>query len=171
MEPQDLFDVQGFVWVALGGNERERPTAGTDDTTPIWLVTSLWGSEDGTEGFIERGEWSLLYDSDSANNRRVREMQVGDGTFLKDFIPRATDLPFDAGGGVVTANRIRAAGTITEASQDGLRVGVDWERLNPTRDWYFYTSNHAVWRLKSPGGGRPWADQLRAFLIDGVEQD
>lgn len=166
-EPQDLFDVQGFVWVALGGNERS--AAATNDV-PIWLVTSLWGDEDGTDRFIARGDWSLLTDTDSSNNRRVREMQVGDRIFLKDFIPRAADLPFDAGGGVVTANRIRAVGTISEKSTDGLRVGVDWEAMEP-RTWYFYTNNQAVWRLKDPSENHPSADQLRAFLIDGVDQD
>ena len=166
--PQDLFDVQGFVWVALGGNERVNVAA---DHTPIWLVTSLWGDEDGTNRFVERGEWSLLYDNDSANNRRVREMQVGDRIFLKDFVPRAVEPPFDAGGGIVTANRFRAGGTITEASKDGLRVGVAWDDTFTPRTWYFYTSNHAVWRLKDPSENRPSADMLRAFLLDGVPQD
>ncbi|PZU15867.1 MAG: hypothetical protein DI591_07690 [Citromicrobium sp.] len=167
-EPQDLFDVQGFVWVALGGNERVNVAA---DDTPIWLVTSLWGEEDGTDRFVERGEWSLVYDNDSANNRRVREMQVGDRIFLKDFVPRANDLPFDAGGGIVTANRFRAGGTITEASEDGLRVGVAWDDTFTPRTWYFYTSNHAVWRLKGPSENRPSADMLRAFLLDDLPQD
>lgn len=62
--PRDLFDAQGFIWVALD----ERLDSGDDDVdpTPIWLVTSLWGNEDGVERFIELGEWSLVYDNDSA---------------------------------------------------------------------------------------------------------
>ncbi len=170
-QPRDLFDVQGFIWVALDERlDSEAPGDGLDPI-PVWLVTSLWGDEEGTQRFIERGEWSLLSDSESANNRRVREMRVGDRIFLKDFIPRATDLPFDAGGGVVTANRISAAGTVTEASEDGLRVGVEWEPLSEPRTWYLYTNNNAVWRLKDPTEQHPYADRLRRFLLDGGEQD
>lgn len=169
-QPRDLFDVQGFIWVAL--DERFDDVQEDElDPIPVWLVTSLWGDEDGTQRFIERGEWSLLHDNGSANNRRVREMQVGDRIFLKDFVPRATDLPFDAGGGLVTANRIRAAGVITEVSTDGLRVGVEWEPLAEPRTWYLYTNNNAVWRLKDPAEQHPSADRLRRFLLNSEEQD
>lgn len=146
--------------------------SGTDelDPVPVWLVTSLWGEEDGLPRFLERSEWSLLTDTGSANNRRVREMEVGDSIFLKDFVPRAYDLPFDAGGGIVTANRYRAEGTITEASEDGLRVGVEWQEWDEPRTWYFYTSNHAVWHLRPPGESQ-YADRLRRFLLDREAQE
>ncbi|WP_422357006.1 AAA family ATPase [Qipengyuania flava] len=144
----------------------------TGSATPsVWLVTSLWGESDGTDGFIERGEWSLLTDTASDNNRRVKEMQVGDRIFLKDYIPRAANLPFDANAGIVTAHRIRAAGTVSEASDDGLRVGVKWDADFEPRIWYFYTNNSAVWRLKDPSENHPSADRLRAFLLEGVDQD
>ncbi|WDA41423.1 AAA family ATPase [Erythrobacter sp. BLCC-B19] len=163
--PQDMFDVQGFIWV-VGNPDAPREL----DPVPTWLVTSLWGQEDGLPRFVERGEWSLLTDTGSANNRRVREMQVGDRIFLKDFVPRARDLPFDAGTGIVTALRFRAEGTITEVSDDGLRVGVDWQAWPEPRTWFFYTNNDAVWRLRDPGDS-VYADQLRRFLLDGEPQD
>lgn len=163
--PQDMFDVQGFIWVAAN------PDAPRElDPVPVWMVTSLWGQEDGLPRFIERREWSLLTDTGSANNRRVREMQVGDRIFLKDFLPRARDLPFDAGTGIVTALRFRAEGTITEVSEDGLRVGVDWQAWPEPRTWFFYTNNDAVWRLREPGDS-VYADQLRRFLLEGEPQD
>ncbi|ABD24798.1 McrBC 5-methylcytosine restriction system component-like protein [Novosphingobium aromaticivorans DSM 12444] len=96
--PHDLFDVQGFIWV-VGNPDSPREL----DPVPVWMVTSLWGQEDGLPRFVERAEWSLLTDTGSANNRRVREMQVGDRIFLKDFVPRARDLPFDAGTGIMAA--------------------------------------------------------------------
>lgn len=163
--PQDMFDVQGFIWV-VGNPDAPREL----DPVPVWMVTSLWGQEDGVSHFIERGEWSLLIDTGSANNRRVREMQVGDRIFLKDFVPRARELPFDAGTGIVTALRFRAEGTITEVSEDGLRVGVDWQAWDEPRTWFFYTNNDAVWRLRDPGDN-VYADQLRRFLLDGEPQD
>ncbi|GMN03902.1 AAA family ATPase [Erythrobacter sp. MTPC3] len=148
----------------------DKSGTGELDPVPIWLVTSLWGQEDGVPRFLERGEWSLLTDTGSANNRRVREMQIGDRIFLKDFVPRATELPFDAKGGIVTANRFRAEGIITEMSEDGLRVGVEWQEWDEPRTWYFYTSNHAVWRLRDPSE-KESADRLRRYLLDGEEQD
>ena len=163
--PQDMFDVQGFIWV-VGNPDAPREL----DPVPVWMVTSLWGQEDGLPRFIERGEWSLLTDTGSANNRRVREMQVGDRIFLKDFVPRARDLPFDAGTGIVTALRFRAEGTITEVSEDGHRVGVDWQAWDEPRTWFFYTNNDAVWRLRDLGDS-VYADQLRRFLLDGEPQD
>lgn len=146
------------------------PAQSNLDPVPVWMVTSLRGQEDGLPRFVERGEWSLLTDTGSANNRRVREMQVGDRILLKDFVPRALDLPFDAQGAIVTANRFRAEGTITEASEDGLRVGVEWRVWDEPRTWYLYTSVHAVWRLRDPGESEA-ADRLRRFLLNGEPQD
>lgn len=165
--PRDLWDVQGFIWVACGKTDKSKKDL---DPTPVWLVTSLWGQEDGLPRFIERDEWSLLTDTGSDNNRRVREMRVGDHIFLKDFVPKATDLPFDANGGIVTANRFRARGTIVQESDDGLRVGVEWEEFDEPRSWYFFTSPLAVWRLLDPGE-KPSADRLRRFLLEDEPQD
>ncbi|MEW4448734.1 AAA family ATPase [Qipengyuania sp. JC766] len=168
--PRDLWDVQAFLSETCQSALENTMVGNELDPVPVWLVTSLWGEEDGLPRFIARGEWSLLTDTGSANNRRVREMHVGDRIFLKDFMPRATDLSFDAGGGIVTANRFRAEGTITDVSDDGLRVGVEWQEWEEPRTWYFYTSNHAVWRLRDPGE-KESADRLRRFLLNYEEQD
>ncbi len=165
--PRDMWDVQGFVWVTC---KEKLDVIRELDAVPVWMVTSLWGREDGLPRFVERNEWSLLTDTGSPNNRRVREMQVGDRIFLKDFVPRARDLPFDAEGRIVTAHRFRAEGTVTEVSNDGLRVGVDWQAWDEPRMWFFYTNNDAVWRLRDPGEDK-YADRLRRFLLLGEPQD
>lgn len=165
--PRDLWDVQGFIWVTCRG--RLDNAVGADPVT-VWMVTSLWGQTNGLARFVERGEWSLLTDVGNANNRRVREMQVGDRIFLKDYLPRARDFPFTADGEFVTAHRFTAEGTITEASEDGMRVGVDWHAWDTPRTWYFYTNNDAVWRLLDQGKDE-CADRLRRFLLKGEAQD
>lgn len=170
-QPADLFDVQGFLWVSLASaKEWGEDGQAEDPAIPVWLVTARWGNEDGFDRFIRNGEWSLLTDSGSNNNRRVREMAPGDRIVLRDYIPQATDLPFDANGKRVTAMRLRAIGTITENREDGLSVAVDWEPWQEPRTWYFYTHNEPVWRLLNPGE-RPSADRLRRFILDGEPQD
>ncbi len=140
------------------------------DDTPIWLVTSRWGDADGCARFIERGEWSLQTDIASDNNRRVREMQPGDLIVLRDFFTQTQDLPFDNNGKRITANRIRAIGTVMENPGNGLSVSVDWSPPIEPRTWYFYTNNDAVWRLHNPGKSE-FADRLRRFIVENEPQD
>lgn len=143
----------------------------TKQPTPVWIVTARWGAEDGVQRFVDRGEWSLLTDTGSANNDRMRQMQPGDRIVMRDYFHQSQGLPFEANGARISAIRIRAMGTVTEQRGDGLSVGVDWETPLPEpRVWYFYTQNDPVWWLKEPGES-PLADRLRAFLLDGAEQD
>jgi len=160
-------DARQGLWPDEGVNEIETAL----DPTPIWIVTARWGEEDGLQRFVDRGEWSLLTDTDSPNNRRVRDMQPGDRIVLRDYFHQTQDLPFDANGQRISAIRIRAMGTVTEQHDNGLSVGVAWdEPLAEPRTWYFYTQNDPVWWLKEPGQS-PLADRLRAFLLNGAEQD
>jgi 5-methylcytosine-specific restriction protein B len=63
---------------------------------------------------------------------------------------------------------IKAIGTITENLNDGKRVRVDWKKVDPSREWYFYTHRGTVWRVL-PG---EWTtDGLIAFAFDGQAQD
>jgi len=63
---------------------------------------------------------------------------------------------------------IKAVGTITENLNDGKRVKVDWAKVEPVREWYFYTHRATIW-LVLPG---EWMnDALIAFAFDGKPQD
>jgi 5-methylcytosine-specific restriction protein B len=63
---------------------------------------------------------------------------------------------------------IKAVGTITENLNDGKRVKVDWAKVEPVREWYFYTHRATIWRVL-PG---EWMnDALIAFAFDGKPQD
>jgi hypothetical protein len=160
-------DVREGLWPDEGIREVENEL----DATPVWIVTALWGREDGVQRFVDRGEWSLLTDTGSANNQRMRQMQLGDRIVMRDYFHQSRDLPFEANGARVSAIRVRAIGTVTEQRDDGLSVGVHWETPLPEpRVWYFYTQNDPVWWLKEPGSD-PLADHLRAFILHGEKQD
>ena len=63
---------------------------------------------------------------------------------------------------------IKAVGTITENLNDGKRVKVDWAKVEPVREWYFYTHRATIWRVL-PG---EWMnDALIAFAFDDKPQD
>jgi len=164
---RDLWDVQGFIWETC--QERLEDPKELDPVT-VWLVSSPLDKAEGLSDYLALGEWSLPAKSSRASISRLRAMQVGDRIVLSDYIPRASDLPFDANGGIVTANRILASGTITKIVGDDVRVGVEWHDLEGPRDWYFYTSNKAIWRLRDIGE-KASADRLRSFLLNGEAQD
>lgn len=136
--------------------------------TPLYIVTNLYGQNDGFDRFIERAEWTLLYDQETSVNQLVREMQPGDIIAMRDFLPNRRDVPFASNGKLVSAMRFRAIGTVTRQRSDGIGVDVDWHVLPVPKTWYFYTYSKAVWR---PPLTSPLAAQLRDFLLEDVPQD
>lgn len=66
-------------------------------------------------------------------------MQPGDRIAVKAAFVKKHNLPFDNRGRPVSCMRIKAIGTVTDNFGDGRTVKVDWEPLEPPRDWYFYT--------------------------------
>jgi 5-methylcytosine-specific restriction protein B len=45
---------------------------------------------------------------------------------------------------------IKATGVITENMGDGRRLRVNWQRMSPAREWYFYTYQPTIWKV-TPG--------------------
>lgn len=134
----------------------------------IWLVTARDGEDDGTERFLREGMWSLLPTAPrSEYNDLVSQMKVGDTIVLRNASTRSRDLPFDAKGATFSHMRIRATGTITAESTDGVSVQVSWNTPEE-RHWYFYNTTRTVWRLPD---GAVSAAKLRDFIIHGTPQD
>jgi 5-methylcytosine-specific restriction protein B len=95
-------------------------------------------------------------------------MRPGDRIAIKAAYTRKNDLPFDNRGHTVSVMAIKAIGTIMENLNDGRHVRVDWKKLDPVREWYFYTNRGTVWQVL-PGEWMP--DGLIAFAFDGKPQD
>ncbi len=64
--------------------------------------------------------------------------------------------------------RIKAIGTITRATTDGRTVGVEWQRLDQPRDWYFYTYRVTVVEADSSD---EFARRLIQFAFGDHKQD
>ncbi|NLY63728.1 MAG: AAA domain-containing protein [Alcaligenaceae bacterium] len=132
-----------------------------------WFVgASYGGTDDQRPRFLADGIWENGYDDKLLDV--VRSMRPGERIAIKSSYTRKHGLPFDSRGRAVSVMGIKAVGTITENLNDGKRVKVDWAKVEPVREWYFYTHRGTVWRVL-PG---EWMnDALIAFAFDGQPQD
>lgn len=144
-------------------------TTQTIDSAPhaTWFVgASYGGTDDQMPRFLAEGIWENGYDDKLLDV--VRSMRPGERIAIKSSYTRKHGLPFDSRGRAVSVMGIKAVGTITENLNDGKRVKVDWAKLEPVREWYFYTHRATIWRVL-PG---EWMnDALIAFAFDGKPQD
>lgn len=132
-----------------------------------WFVgASYGGTDDQMSRFLADGIWENGYDDKLLDI--VRSMRPGERIAIKSSYTRKHGLPFDSRGRAVSVMGIKAVGTITENLNDGKRVKVDWTKVEPVREWYFYTHRGTIWRVL-PG---EWMnDALMAFTFEGKPQD
>ena len=144
-------------------------TTQTIDSAPhaTWFVgASYGGTDDQMPRFLAEGIWENGYDDKLLDV--VRSMRPGERIAIKSSYTRKHGLPFDSRGRAVSVMGIKAIGTITENLNDGKRVKVDWAKVEPVREWYFYTHRATIWRVL-PG---EWMnDALIAFAFDDKPQD
>lgn len=132
-----------------------------------WFVGAAYGgTDDQLPRFLAEGIWENGYDDKLLD--MVRSMRPGERIAIKSSYTRKHGLPFDSRGRAVSVLGIKAVGTITENLNDGKRVKVDWTKVEPVREWYFYTHRGTIWRVL-PGD---WMnDALIAFAFEGKPQD
>lgn len=156
--------------VSFYGDEDDQ-VAPTDDIVPEglnhWFVGASWSEGDQTDRFLEQGIWQNGYEDKFS--KLVMQMKPGDRIAIKASFTRKNDVPFENYGRAASVMRIKAIGTITANRADGLTVEVDWQELNPPKDWYFYTYRTTVARARVEDDDM--ARRLVAFAFDGVEQD
>jgi 5-methylcytosine-specific restriction protein B len=139
----------------------------TSGPSSNWFVGAAYdGTDDQTSRFLTEGIWENGYDDKHLDV--VRSMRPGDRIAIKSSYTRKHRLPFESRGQAVSVMAIKAIGTITENLNDGKRVKVDWTKVEPIREWYFYTHRGTIWRVL-PG---EWMnDALMAFAFEGKPQD
>ncbi len=138
----------------------------SDSSSPCWFVGASLGKEDQTERFLEAGIWEHGFEDRYLDV--VRSMRVGDRIAIKAAYVRKQGLPFDSRGQTVSVMAIKAIGTIAENPGNGKQIQVLWRKISPPREWYFYTYQRTIWKVR-PGD---WAaDALIAFAFSDQPQD
>ena len=137
-------------------------------TQPFWFVGAQPSGKDFTDQFIDQGIWWHDCEDDKKIQDQVRSMRIGERIAIKAAFVRKNELPFDNRGNSVSVMAIKATGTIVENMDDGYRLKVDWQRISPSREWYFYTCRDTVWKVK-PGDWK--TDGLIAFSFQNKPQE
>ncbi len=140
---------------------------GGDSSNAYWFVGANYGGrDDQMPRFLAEGIWENGYDDKYTD--LVKSMQPGEKIAIKAAYTRKRGLDFNEHSHTVSVMAIKATGVITENLNDGKRVKVNWNTVEPLREWYFYTNRGTIWRVM-PGG---WErDALIEFTFEGKSQD
>jgi MoxR-like ATPase len=133
-----------------------------------WFVGASYGrTDDQTDRFLQGSIWHI--DSPSERQReQVMSMRPGERIAIKATFVQRDNLPFDGWGRRVSVMRIKARGTIREASRDGETISVDWETGFKPRDWYFYTYQPTIWQVTP---AKEMSRRLIRFAFEDEDQD
>ena len=143
-------------------------TSSSKSSRPAWFVGADWDGQDQTARFVRAGVWENGYTDRYLDT--VNSIREGDQIAIKSaYVRRNADgLPFNNRGHAVSVMAIKATGIVTRNMKDGRRLQVEWMRVDPPREWYFYTYRGTVWEV-NPG---TWAtDQLIDFAFYDQPQD
>lgn len=129
-----------------------------DTQRRFWFVGASWGgTDDQTIRFLQEGIWQNGYHNKFT--AEILRMKPGDRIAIKASYTRKRGLPFDNRGKTVSCMKIKAVGTITENLRDGKTVKVDWQVVEPPREWFFYTYRVTV------VGADPNEDLARRLIL------
>ena len=137
-----------------------------DPARQFWFVGAAWGGDDQLERFLTERIWQNGYDDKFSE--QVERMRPGDRIAIKSSFVQKYNVPFENQNKPVSCMRIKAIGTITENLGDRKTVKVDWQRLEPPRDWYLYTYRVT---LVEADPSNDLARRLILFTFADVPQD
>ena len=144
----------------------------TSEQRPCWFVGASFGrTDDQTERFLKEGIWENGYHDRYLD--QVKSMRSGDRIAIKAGFTQKHNLPFPIPEEHTASGMyIKAVGTVTQNMRDGRHVRVDWTRVDPPREWYFYTYRKTVWEVWPGKGTLPWAaDAFISFAFEDKPQD
>ncbi len=115
-------------------SDREKPVI-----PYAWYVGATGNDDEGnwtdfSEQYIAEGRWENRWDNKFID--AVNSMEVGDRIAIKAAYTKKNGLPFNNCGQVVGVMAIKAIGVITENPKDGKNIKVQWEKVDPVKEWY-----------------------------------
>jgi 5-methylcytosine-specific restriction protein B len=152
----------------------ESTGSGLSTTDSYWFVGAYWDDRDPpdqTQRFMEEGVWENGYTDRYLD--LVKAMRIGERIAIKAMGTQKKGLPFDARGDTVSRMTIKAIGTIVKNRGDGRTVEVEWDNSFEPKDWYFFTYQKTVWRIRldEDYAKKDYALQLIQFAFFDAEQD
>jgi 5-methylcytosine-specific restriction enzyme B len=148
-------------------SEPQEPKLPTENN--FWMVGAYWSDHDPpdlTQRFLDEGVWRNGYKDRYLDE--VRSMRVGDKIAIKAASTQRHNLPFESHGKTVSRMTIKAIGTIVKNRGDGRTVEVEWDPSFTPKDWYFYTNQTTLWRLRRD---QLYAHKLIDFAFGNASQD
>ena len=125
-------------------------------------------SKDYSEQFISEGRWENGWDDKFTG--LVNSVKVGDKIALKASYTKKKGLPFNNNGKTVGVMGIKAIGIVTENAGDGKHLKVNWEKVDPIKEWYGKgTLRSTIHLIKAKDGLTK--KLLLKFTFDGQDQD
>ncbi len=171
--PSTRLEAQSVVWAVRDDDQPpDRPPV--PESRPCWFVGASFGegTEDQTARFISEGTWEHGGAKSDLFLDQLKSIEPGDRIAIKATYLKKRGLPFDNQGELTSTMAIKALGAVTHNPGDGRRLLVDWERVDPPREWYFFTFIPRVWKVSRETANLPWAaDALIDFAFNGTEQD
>ncbi len=173
--PCTRLEAQSTIWAIRYSDEPDQEDLDESTERPCWFVGASFGegTEDQTSRFIHEGIWEHGGAKSDLFLDQVRAIEPGDRIAIKATYLKKHGLPFDNQGELTSTMAIKAIGIVTRNPGDGLRLSVDWKPVDPSREWYFYTSIPRVWQVSRDADvNLKWAaTALIDFAFEGAEQD
>ena len=169
--PADRLEAQSVVWAVAGGRGAAPEPA---DDRPCWFVGASFGEGTGdqTDRFVREGIWEHGGAKSDLFLDQVKSIEPGDRIAIKATYLKKHGLPFDNQGELASTMAIKATGTVTRNAGDGRRLFVEWELVDPHREWFFFTFIPRVWKVSRETANLPWAaEALIDFAFNGATQD
>ena len=138
----------------------------TQDKRPSWFVGAVIDNKDLTNEFIEGGYWEHGFDEKYHDH--VHSMKEGDQIAIKAAYTRKKGLPFETYSNMTSVMSIKATGVIEENLGDGKKILVNWNKVEPVREWYFYKYRPTVWKVLT---GEWMKDDLIDFTFNSKDED
>ncbi len=159
---------------SIGGPPVPPPTPPVPTDQTYWFVGAYWKSRDPSDQsarFLMDHIWQNGYPDKYLDH--VKSMKVGDRIAIKSAHTQKNNLPFDAKGNTVSKMLIRAVGTITANPSDGRTVEVAWDEEWVPKDWYFFTYQATIWKLRLDENYqyKEYAERLIRFAFNNTPQD